>query len=68
LNEVKGGIIKELINIETTSVAQKPRDEPFQAWFDSLTTLSKIEGRAISLCFVGLHAIRSTVGYSNSQA
>jgi hypothetical protein len=26
--------------------SQNPRDEPFQAWFDLLTTLSKIEGRA----------------------
>ena len=32
---------------EATSVTQNPRDEPFQAWFDLLTTLSKVEGRAI---------------------
>jgi hypothetical protein len=36
----------------------RPRDEPFQARFDKLTTLSKIEGRAMGLSHDAFGAVQ----------
>jgi len=48
-------LLKEFVNILTIRVPQKPRGEPFQA-------------RSISLCLVGHHPVRSTVGDSTVRA